>query len=600
MTPVTEGPTAESALILSGPDDSIFDVILDWIANSTATITRNIAGMLSDLVGDIVNPVTEWISWLWDTIQDWLYWVRDQIWSRVDYLRDLVSSWIEDLRIWISSALSALTTNIRTWLSDIPGQLSELGDNLETLVYNIGQDISSGYRSLQIQITATLDSSMAWLAEFVTGKIDALRADVKDMVPAWIQEPGQWIQELLSGAGDWLVEDIPGHSPRWHGIARDIWDHFQSLFWRPAEIGKLPLGEQFNYSASKVFNFMGDSFNTVLTGFMESVQGFARSLGPMSPENAVDNFTSLARVGSTALAGLAGMTLAGSWLKPLGGAGMGNIAAMIYDMTSYKAITGVFMSALTIAMLRQPLTYHFNNLFRPWILSQGDFTELLSRNAFRDPGTLRNPELIESMKVMAPNGGADFEARLMGFYGYPPEYLGLFRELANTRLGYFALAGVARTGFYDQDWFEEALARTGYSETARRELLKMYREQVKQTRIGPVMPYLRKLYREGFIAIERVQETLVKAEATADLDSSRFSAMDLEREYERKTTALDISLRAFSRGIIPESEARSNLSGILVDGQILDNHILREKLGLIRRINWSPPEDQRSFSIVEE
>ena len=77
--------------------------------------------------------------------------------------------------------------------------------------------------------------------------------------------------------------------------------------------------------------------------------------------------------------------------------------------------------------------------------------------------------------------------------------------------------------------------------------------------------------------------------------------MDLEQEYESKSTALDITLRAFSRGIINERESRKVLEPIIVVGEILNNHLLREQLGLIRRLSIAQPQETiPGIQVVEE
>jgi hypothetical protein len=255
---------------------------------------------------------------------------------------------------------------------------------------------------------------------------------------------------------------------------------------------------------------------------------------------------------------------------------------------------------MTFSMLRVPLRYYFNDLFRPMLLQERDFTELMARGAFRDPDTLQNPELSRSLALLAPEGGGKFEEAVLGWLGYRSEYLGLYRELANTRLGYFALAGVARTGFWDEAWFKEALARTGYSETARGALLIMMRELYEQSKLAPVLGQIRRLRREGFTDSSGARRLMDEALALPALQDVRLLSMDLEEQYEQKSVALDISLRAFSRGVISENECRRNLGALELPGDTIDVHLDREKLGIIRRLTWSPAEDGAPLQFVEE
>ncbi|MBA7675884.1 hypothetical protein ES703_84123 [subsurface metagenome] len=286
-----------------------------------------------------------------------------------------------------------------------------------------------------------------------------------------------------------------------------------------------------------------------------------------------------------ALGGLAGMTIAGETLNPISHLGLGHISAMIYDMTNYKIITGVFMGALTVAMLRQPLTYYFNEMFRPYILRAGDFMELMARDAWSHPELLRVPSLMASVQELTRGEGTAFERKMIGYYGYPGAYYGLFKELSFAPLRYFPLAGIARAGFWDEAWFTEALSRSGYSPTARAALMDMYREQVLTSRQLPVMYQVKRLSREGFATTAEIKAHLEKSAKFETLTESRLYAMELEQEFSQKEMAFDIIMRTFSRGIILESETRKGLAGLGIPEAMLDLHLLREKLGLVRRIS---------------
>jgi hypothetical protein len=600
MAPEQDTPLAESGAILSGPGDSIFDDIFDWIANAISSITGAVDEWITWLWSKVTETIVSWITWLWSSSATWFEGVYSRLRAWGETIEELIADRVGELWTWISSGLGSLGGMIRAWISEIPDQLDYIKSAIVDKVSREVQNLRDLQLGLYDQTSRLLSDSIAWLTTSVQSQLSGVVTEIRSLIPEWLYQPGQWIQQLLDGVATWLEEDIPGHSPRWTAIFDNIgsWIANQfSLMFREG-VGEFP--RVFANDLLVQLRFLGEGFNLVFDQFTSSVTGFIRQLGPMSPETAVENYSSIAKVGATALAGLAGMTLAGSWLKPLGGAGLGNIAAMVYDMTNYKLITGAFMGAMTVSMLKTPLTYYFNDLFRPWLISPRDFMELMSRRAFSDPDTLQNPELSATMAKIAPAGGAQFEASMVGYYGYRSEYLGLFRELANTRLGYFALAGIARTGFYEHKWFVEALARTGYSDTARKQLLKMYRVQATEARQGLVKGYIQRNVREGYFTLEEADTRLKEAAKIDDLDKIRVMAMAMDRDYQVNSMALDINLGTFSRGIITESECRKNLEGLLVDPSLVDVNLAREKLGIIRRITWTPPETEPAFQIVEE
>lgn len=599
----TEGlgiPGLEPGVILSGPENTVFDVIFDWIQNSIVSISSVVSSWSSWLYENIYRTITTWVTWLYDSLREWWYWIRDQVWSRIDWLAEWVSSTWGGVTSFLSELFSNLWTSLSAWFSQVYSWFTWLQDSIGTAVYNSGQAISSLVDLVYSRLSGQLSNSMEWLATTVTVRLDQVIEEVSGMIPEWILTPGKFVPELLDGVADWLTADVPGHSPRWTGIFESVFKFLGTwLFDFPKWFAE-DVPERVAYGLGKSFKWVGDTLNPVLDIFNESIIAYAQAVGPMSPSQAVTNFSSVAKVGFSALAGLTGMTIAGELLHPLKRIGLGNLSAVIFDMTNYKMITGAFMGTMCYSMLQTPLRYYFNNLFRPMLIREGDFVELLSRQAFTSPETLQNPQLIKSMKALAPAGGDAFVEELIGYYGYRPEYVGLFKELSNTRLGYFALAGVARTGFYEDAWFKEALHRTGYSDTAVSALQKMMYELFVSAKLLPVMPQIRRLYREGFIPREEVQVALDKAIAQPTLADVRLVAMDLEQVYESKSMALDINLRAFSRGVISEGECRSNLKALDLPGDMISNHLYREKLGIIRRVSWTQPEAQAPFQFVEE
>ncbi|MBA7559830.1 hypothetical protein ES708_01446 [subsurface metagenome] len=578
-------PPPEEEPLPPPEDGSIFDDIFNWIANAITKIVGVVTSWVGNAWSAIVSTVTTWITWVWSSISPWLESFVDWFKSVRDTVVEWVTTQVGELWEWITTSLSNVITTVGAWFSEQWAKISDLlatwGENIASFFVYQAELISSYWSEWFKQRAEDWEAMQTWMEDSI----------VKPLATWWSQfldrvfDVGKWIGGLLDGIAAWLMEDVPGHSPRWTAIFETIWEWFYKLFMRPLEIAEAPLHEQFTYSLDKLFGWIGDTFNTVFETFMDAIIGLVREIGPTNPSIALNSYTAMAKVGMTALGGLGAMTLAGSWLKPLGGAGMGNIAAMIYDMTNYKMITGVFMGALTFAMLRQPLTYYFNDIFRPFILRIGDFMELMARDAFSHPELLREPTLVTSVQELTQGKGTAFEQKMIGYYGYPAQYYGFFKELSYAPLRYFPLAGIARAGFWDEPWFTEALSRSGYSPTARAALMDMYREQVLTSRQLPVMYQVKRLSREGFATMEEIKAHLEKAAAMETLTETRLFAMELEQEFSQKEMAFDIILRSFSRGIISEGETRKGLTGLGIPAAMLDLHLTREKLGLLRRIS---------------
>ncbi|MBA7571408.1 hypothetical protein ES708_13171 [subsurface metagenome] len=534
-------PLSESALILSGPDDDIFDSIFDWIQSAIYAISRTVASWVSDAWSAISNTIISWVGWVWDSIYPWLKSILDWIRSVRDTVVNWVSTKLGELWSWITASFSNLGVTIGTWFSEqwakISGHFSTWWTDLTEWWSSLTANFSSYFTDLWLKLEATWD----WLiGEIVTRVTEPLAAWWGQFLEKLFDFPA-WVGNLMGAVLDWALEDVPGSSPRIWALFESIGDWFWTWVWGLREHWLEDPPSVIPYVIIEQFRWIGDTFNVIFETFMEAIIGLVRQIGPTNPSIAVNSYQAMAKVGMIALGGLAGMTVAGETLNPISHLGLGHISAMIYDMTNYKVITGVFMGALTFAMLRQPLTYYFNDIFRPYILRIGDFMELMARDAFK--------------------------------------------ELSFAPLRYFPLAGIARVGFWDEPWFTEALSRSGYSPTAREALMVMFREQVLTARQLPVMSQIRRLSREGFATMEEIKAHLEKAAAMETLTESRFFAMELEQEFARKEMAFDIMMRAFSRGIDSESEARKGLAGLGIPETMLDLHFMREKLGLLRRIS---------------
>jgi hypothetical protein len=276
------------------------------------------------------------------------------------------------------------------------------------------------------------------------------------------------------------------------------------------------------------------------------------------------------------------------------------ISGFLGEMSGWGRITAATIGVMTALAIHTPMTYYVQNALRPWLLTPRDFFQLLSRRAFTDPETLRNPELVTTMKQIAPAGGAAFEQSMLGYYGYPAEYYGFFTELANTPLRYFPLQGIARAGWFDEPWFYEALARSGYSETAKERLMDMYRSQAAAAKMGPAVTQLRRLAREQFITLDEYRSRRAQAGEVKDMEEASVLAMEYEREYEIKDLTLDIIMQSYTRGLISEAAAAASLIRLGLPEEIADLHILREKLGLVRKIKIELPPVTQTWEVVEE
>lgn len=605
-----------SASILSGPDDAIWDTIFDWVEDAIEFIVEPIcdwidsavewvADKLEVFINWVVGGVSTVVNWIFDTASNIWTWVVDiyhdvrdwamnawdtiylatrtattRIWDWISSVGDVVMDWVTDTAInlwdWITESISNLWTNISNWFTN-------LWDNISTAFYNFGQGvwewiqsipeaIGDFFSDLWENIATAFENIKTWFTETL---VDTMQG-WWDWFIGKLFDFGSWIGGLFEAAWNWINRDVPGSSPWWEGVLETVLGKWiEILMWVPSKVTPVVV-DVFSTVVIEALRPIGEVFNNVAEVFMDAIDGFVAALGPTNPDVAGTAARSLASVGMTAIAGLAGMTLASSWLKPLGGAGMGQIAAMIYDMTNFKVITGAAITALTIAAIRTPMTYHYNEVFRPNLISERDFMELMSRRAFTEPETLQNPDLVTAVRGLPAGGGQGYEMQYIGYRGYPDQYYGIFKELANTPLRYFPLAGIARTGFFDETWFKEALARSGYSKTAKDALLVMYQKMRDEVLQGSMSGAAVTRFKEGFDTEEQFHGNMTLLGYSDDQFAKYLVAaeMDYATDYARDLlTAYRDTLR---QGKIDIDTYRQRLLGLGIVPERVEGYVLRE------------------------
>lgn len=609
-----------SGQILSGPDDSVFDDIFDWIANAIKSIVDSVTDWIDKAVSSITGTVTLWINWLYNSVRGWIDsvlsllgsardWVVDTYYRVSDWVRDAwnivysaassaigeVWDWIvrsarntwdwitrevREVLGWITAAAANLGSTIWGWLQEqganIMGSLSTWGENIVSWLTKTGAGLQTSLSSLSGQLATSFDWLTSWMTENIVVPMDAWWSGLK----AQLFNFTEWLPTLLDTLESWVKADIPGSSPRWTGWFASIWQFLSRPWGMSWRFDLSNFWEDLQFGVTKALSPLGDMFEAVVSGFMEAVEGFIKQVGQMSPDTAIGNYQGLAKIGMIAIGGLTAMTVAGEFLNPVSHLGLGHISAMVYDMTNYKLITGAMMGALTYAMLRTPLTYHFNELFRPFILRDRDFMQLMSRQAWSNPEALQQPALTSSVKQLTGGDGEAYERKVIGYYGYPDIYYGLYKELANTPLRYFPLAGIARTGFFDTIWFTEALHRSGYSKTAIDALMVMYKKMVDENVQGSMSGAAVKRFKEGLTTEEQFSGELMMLGYSEEQIPKYMAAARMDYAYDYTMDLISAFRDAVRKGNISIDDYRSSLLNLGIVPERVEGYVLRERARL--------------------
>ncbi len=269
-------------------------------------------------------------------------------------------------------------------------------------------------------------------------------------------------------------------------------------------------------------------------------------------------YESIAKTGYVALSGLLGMTIAGELLHPLKRIGLGNLAAMIFDTTNYKLITGAFIGAMSTALLRTPLTYYFNTTFRPWLPTP------------RDQADLRSHGLITKEEY----------SKLLGYQGLPDYWHEKMDELAFRPLSYFQLAAIAKTGVYVEPFFKEQLQDSGFKENTQALLLDMYRKSATETSGGMMSGAATKRFIAGLSTEEQFLAELGGLGYTNTQIPQYLTAAKMDFATSYTLDLIDSYRLAVRSGNISLAEYRATLLDLGVVPERVSSYVLKERARL--------------------
>lgn len=519
------------------------------------------------LFGWIWDQIKGALDWLWDlisasfaTVSTWITASATWLWNGISRSFTLVGSWITASATWLWNTISgafaaigrAITASAQWLWSTISGAFAAVGKAIADSVKWLWDVISYGFETTGKAIA----DSMAWIGDKIVDTFGTVKGFITGTIfnafGEFFTSLGNWFQTAWTFWLDFIRDDI-------------LWAIQQSLGW------------------------LWDRFAAFAKAPLDFVMDILGRHGRVSPEQAPGlaglfyAFATATGLSSSAISDAGEITVVGT------GISLKYISGFLGEISGWSRITAATIGVMTALAISTPFTYYVQSKLRPWLLSPRDFFQLMSRRAFTEPEALQNPALTRTMQVEAGGQGAAFEAQMIGYYGYPATYDGFFQELANTPLRYFPLAGIARTGFFEETWFTEALARSGYSKTAKDQLMMMYKVQAADAKLLPVRYQLRRLAKEHFITLEEAKARLAEAAALPSLEDARELALEWEREYEVKDLTLDIVSRAYTRNILSEGEFREELKKLGLPEKIAEMQVLRERLGLIRKVTIAAP-----------
>ncbi len=551
---------AEEAVSLSErfPWDSHWPVMFGWLQSWWEELVNRVVGVakmvwdwaiywgrtLWDWLVDRISLVVDWIvtglkkfgdwAWgviqsIWDTIKD----IATIVWNTVS---DVVSSWVTSLWDWLKDYGLALLGPIGIILALTTDLAPKLSGFIQKWVSFIWELISDWFSNLWENIWGGLTSFWQDMVKWFTELPKAIERTVIDPILDWLANAWQWFVGFIT-------EDLIG------GIMRG----FQWIAtWGSQAIGNI----------------------------IEAIVGFISRIGRIDPTNAPTVAGGLMSLVGVMVLGLSTMTIAGELMHPLKELGFGHVSAMIGNCVNYGTISAAFMGALVGAALTTPLRYYFNYALRPWLPDRRVMDMSMSRELFLHPETLVAPEWVEPIKALVGPDARAFERRMLGYHGFADEWFPVYKELSNTPVGYFALAGIARTGVFDPSFFTEAIQRAGYSPRLKTEFYKMFEYMAKASAQTLYIGDPIGAFKEGWFSEERLARELIECGVPEASLPRYMHAAWIKYEVDLLSDRLAGLKEAYRKGLVTDADFSGSLTGWGMAEERAEEHLRRE---MIRR-----------------
>ena len=521
----------------------------EWLLNQILDVAKKVWDWAIYWGRELWNWLVDKISFAVDWIVRGIRNVTGYIWERLQAVWNVISELAVQVWNTVSDVVSSWVIRVWDWLKSFWGMVEEWFTYLGAAIANFFTVL---WNNIADAFTAFGHQVMTWVAR-IPAAVEAKIIDpitdwftgIVDKIVSWFQGIGQFMHRWVVEFPVWMLQDFP---------ERVIYGLSTSLEW---------LGR-----------FVEESVGNII----ESIIGYVQRVTRVDPTNAPTVAQGLMSIVGVMVGGLSVMTIAGEFMNPLSHLGMGHVSAMIGDCVNYKAISGAFMGALVGAALSTPLRYYFNYALRPWLPGAGEIAESMSRDLFIDPDSI-NPELATGIKsLVGPDGGVAFEKRLLGYRGFHDEYYPMFKELANSRVGYFALAGIARGGTFDERLFRGDLMRAGYYKPIRELLLDMYRRSSIEEAKGLYIGYPMGAFREGWFDEARLSRELVECGIPEAGLPKYLHAAWISYEVDLLSDRLAGLKEAYRKGLVTDDEFSGSLEGWGMAEERAAEHLRREQI----------------------
>jgi hypothetical protein len=585
------------------------NALYNWLVSQFWAIVIPIRDAVSAVLGVLISPITTAVGWVQGKLLDVWHWLSSAIPSAIEAIKVKVL----DVWHWVTTAIP----NALDWIRDRVGSLlSRVGDIIpaitnaaDNIIKSIARVFSLFFDPICVQVNAIFKSSRSVLEGSLSYNSPEIRAQVLSWWPKgtvlsdyisiavkFIFSLPKIIKDLLGGGFAIIFGENPeGWGQRVDARLAKVTDTTESLpqfiktdVAEPILNGVKTLFEKLAGILKAAFDLIWDAivkfFTVILPGwfkglweaihgalswvwdkvtdianfFLDEVLKLVGIHSPITPEGGLGTLKGMVKVGLGLAGGLGLMTLAGNLVHPLHSLGLEHISAMVYDMTNYKILIGAGMGVIAACSIRIPLTQHFNSILRPNIPSERAASEMYNR------------ELISY----------DAYSEFLALRGYPNKWHQNIAALTETPLRYFGLAAIARSGYYDPDFFNKDLIRGGYPPESRQLLLNMFAQASSESVKGLMSGIAVKRFKEGMTTESQYRSELTILGYTDQQFPQYLAAAQMEFAYDYITDLISAYRDAAAKGQISLDDFRARLVSLGVVPARVEAYVLRVRARL--------------------
>ena len=618
-----------------GLDDWVLESIIEWIRDLGDRIGR----CFNYYIGYIVNYIFQIRDWILEratmAIQNWWYgiqytffWIRDkvyEIWNRVatiasevyhnvsqaleglyhritsyigpffSQLGTTISSWFSKVWQWISTHVAQLAQTIWGWIQETWSRISTFKSQLWT-------KLSDWFNWLWKQLVKWWNSLGPWFSD-LRERIDK----VAGQVVAGLED---WGKSIWAKITDWLEKDahesvtaLEKDSP-WpteeHGSP------FLENFWRACSSALSFGSRNFINNFSTVtpeslalspgwMENIHRWFEEIFTKPLNAISDIFESIGHSSPRPATDIIPKIGLAGLVLFGGLAAFTIGGELVSFFKHLGLGHVSAMLYDMVNYKVLTASLVTALSMVYISTPVRYFYQEKARPYFPDLGHALSLAGEYAFVTPAKSGAARVtLDALDGINQENKQAF-IDVARYQGFSDEWLDKLYELADSPAKYFAMRGMADSGFWDEGYFIMELMNSGYNVPTIKNMVDMFRRYSLGEVKGVMLPVAMTRFKKGFSTEDDLKTELKALGLPEPKIPLYIFAANLSYQTDYASDMLTAYRTQFRKDMITEADFRQLLAGLGINSMRIEGYVLRENAS-----KYKPPKVTKAPTPVPE